>query len=486
MLKQKLQQKLLQKLSPQQIQMIKLLEIPTMQLEQRIKKEMEENPILEDEGIEESETSLEAEDVSSDPNDKDKEEFTLEDYMQDDEIPSYRLSSSNYSKDDKREEIPFSVGATYHDFLGNQLGLRTLDEKHHTLALYIIGNIDDDGYLRRKLDNIIDDVAFSLNIETTEEELLEILKIIQDFEPAGTGARNLQECLLLQIRTKNMTDPRINLAHTILKDFFDEFTRKHYDKIISRLNIRDEELKGALDEILKLNPKPGSAYADPQNKETEHIIPDFILENDEGDLRLSLNAKNIPDLHISKTYAGMLQNYHHGQGNPSKEQKEALLFVKQKIDSARWFIDALKQRQNTLMITMNAIINYQREYFMEGEEIKLRPMILKDIADITGLDISTISRVANSKYIQTNFGIFPLKYFFSEGMQTESGEEVSTREIKKILQDCIDNEGKRHPMTDEKLAEILKDKGYHIARRTIAKYREQLNIPVARMRKELK
>ena len=486
MLKQKLQQKLLQKLSPQQIQMIKLLEIPTMQLEQRIKKEMEENPLLEDGGIEDTETEMQEEDVSSDPNDKDKEEFTLEDYMQDDEIPSYRLSAGNYSKDDKREEIPFSVGATYHDFLENQLGLLKLDDKEHTLALYILGNIDDDGYLRRKLDNIIDDVAFSLNIETTEEELLQILRIIQEFEPIGTGARNLQECLLLQIRSKNLADPHIALAHTILKDFFNEFTRKHYDKIISRLNIGDGELKGALDEILKLNPKPGSVYSDPQNKDTAHIVPDFILENDEGDLQLSLNAKNIPDLRVSRTYADMLQTYHHGHGNPSREQKEALTFVKQKIDSARWFIDALKQRQNTLLITMNAIINYQREYFIEGEETKLRPMILKDIADVTGLDISTISRVANSKYIQTNFGIFPVKYFFSEGMQTESGEEVSTREIKKILQDCIDNEGKRHPMTDEKLAEILKNKGYHIARRTIAKYREQLNIPVARMRKELK
>jgi RNA polymerase sigma-54 factor len=486
MLKQKLQQKLLQKLSPQQIQMIKLLEIPTMQLEQRIKKEMEENPVLEDGGIEETETGPQDDDVTSDPNDKDRDEFTLEDYMEDDEIPSYKLSTSNYSKDDKREEIPFSVGSDYHDYLEHQLGLRTLDEKQHTLALYIIGNIDDDGYLRRKIDNIIDDVAFALNIETTEEELLDILRIIQDFEPAGTGARNLQECLLLQIKSKDLNDPDLALAHTILKDFFNEFTRKHYDKIISRLNIADEDLKGALDEILKLNPKPGSAYSDPQNKDTAHIIPDFILENDEGDLRLSLNAKNIPELRISKTYADMLHHFNHGHGGPSREQKEAFSFVKQKIDSARWFIDAIKQRQNTLLITMNAIINYQREYFIEGEEVRLRPMILKDIADITGLDISTISRVANSKYIQTNFGIFPVKYFFSEGMQTESGEEVSTREIKKILQDCIDNEEKRHPLTDEKLADILKGKGYHIARRTIAKYREQLNIPVARMRKEMK
>jgi RNA polymerase sigma-54 factor len=406
--------------------------------------------------------------------------------MEEDEIPSYKLSVSNYSKDDKREEIPFSVGSTYHDYLENQLGLRTLDEQQHTLALYIIGNIDDDGYLRRKLDNIIDDVAFALNIKTTEAELLDILRIIQDFEPVGTGARNLQECLLLQIRSKDQSEPQVELAHKILKDFFNEFTRKHYDKIIARLNIRDADLKMALDEILKLNPKPGSAYSDPQNKDSAHIIPDFVLENDEGELRLSLNARNIPDLRVNKTYTDMLHNFHYQHGNHAREQKEALTFVRQKLDSARWFIDAIKQRQNTLMVTMNAIITYQREYFQEGDETKLRPMILKDIADYTGLDISTISRVANSKYIQTNFGIYPLKYFFSEGMQTESGEEVSTREIKKILETCIDNEEKRHPLTDEKLADILKEKGYHIARRTIAKYREQLNIPVARMRKALK
>jgi RNA polymerase sigma-54 factor len=486
MLKQKLQQKLSQKLSPQQIQMIKLLEIPSMLLEQRIKKEMEDNPVLEEGGIEETEISLSDEEDTTDLNDKDKEEFTLEDYMEEDEIPSYKLSVSNYSKDDKREDIPFSVGSTYHDYLENQLGLRTLDEKMHTLALYIIGNIDDDGYLRRKLDNIIDDVAFALNIETTEEELIEILKIIQDFEPVGTGARNLQECLMLQIKSKDQSESQVEIAYTIIKNYFNEFTRKHYDKIKTRLNISDIELKDALDEILKLNPKPGSAYSDPQNKDSAHIIPDFILEDDEGDLRLSLNSKNVPDLRVSKTYTDMLHTIHSSHGNHLKEQKDALSFVKQKLDSARWFIDAIKQRQNTLMVTMNAIIQYQQEYFVEGDETKLRPMILKDIADITGLDISTISRVANSKYIQTNFGIFSLKYFFSEGMQTESGEEVSTREIKKILQDCIDNEEKRYPLTDEKLAEILKEKGYHIARRTIAKYRELLNIPVARMRKELK
>lgn len=487
MLKQRLQQKLLQKLSPQQIQMIKLLEIPSMQLEQRIKSEIEENPALEEGAIEESslENEKQEDDVSTDPLDKDKEEFTIEDYMDDDDYPSYRLNAQNYSKDDKREDIPFSVGLSFQDYLENQLGLRSLNERQHLLALYMLGNIDDDGYLRRKLDNIVDDVAFTLNIKTDEPELIEILRIIQDLDPPGVGARNLQECLLLQIQVKNMDLPSIALAHRILKDFFPEFTRKHYDKIITRTGIRDDLLKDALEEILKLNPKPGSAYSDPQNKIAGHIIPDFVLENTEGDLELSLNAKNVPDLKVSKTYTNMLQTYQYNRGNNSRSQKEALNFVKQKLDAARWFIDAIRQRQNTLLITMNAIINYQREYFLSGDETKLRPMILKDIADMTGLDVSTISRVANSKYVQTNYGIFSLKYFFSEGMQTESGEEVSTREIKKILQNCLEAEDKRHPLTDDRLAEILNEKGYHIARRTIAKYREQLNIPVARMRKEL-
>lgn len=487
MLKQRLQQKLLQKLSPQQIQMIKLLEIPAMQLEQRIKSEIEENPALEEGAIEESSLMDEKEedDVSSDPKDKDKEEFTLEDYMDEDEYPSYKLNAQNYSKDDKREEIPFSVGLSFQDYLESQLGLRSLDERERILALYILGNIDDDGYLRRRIENIVDDMAFALNIKTDECELTEILRIIQDFDPPGVGARNLQECLLLQIQVKDQENPSVFLAHRILKDFFPEFTRKHYDKIIARLSIDDNQLKEALDEILKLNPKPGSSYSDPQNKGSGHIIPDFILENNEGDLELSLNVKNIPELKVSKTYSDMMVAYQHNRGNNTKTQKEALSFVKQKLDSARWFIDAIRQRQNTLLVTMNAIIAYQREYFIEGDETKLRPMILKDIADTTGLDVSTISRVANSKYIQTNFGIYPLKYFFSEGLQTESGEEVSTREIKKILQDCLEAENKRHPLTDDRLAEILQDKGYHIARRTIAKYREQLNIPVARMRKEL-
>lgn len=485
MLKQNLQQKLLQKLSPQQIQMIKLLEIPTMQLEQRIKKELEENPVLE-EGKEEVEQDIRTEEESrNDENDRDNDEFSIEDYLNDEDIPSYRLSARNYSKDDKREDIPFSTGATFHEFLEAQLGLRKLDDEQHALADYLIGNIDEDGYLRRELEAIVDDLAFSLNISTTEEELLEILRIIQDFDPVGVGARDLRECLLLQIRAKDQEHEETALAHKIIRHHFDEFTRKHYDKIQNRLGIDDEALKGAIDEILKLNPKPGSAFSDPLNKSSLVIFPDFILENNEGELEVSLNSKNTPDLRISRTYAEMLESYVAEKNKRTSEHKEAITFVKQKLDSAKWFIDAIRQRQATLLLTMNAIIEYQREYFIEGDETLLKPMILKDIADRTGLDISTISRVANSKYIQTHFGIFPLKFFFSEGLQTDTGEEVSSREIKKILQECIDNEEKRKPLTDDKLASILQEKGYQIARRTVAKYREQLNIPVARMRKEL-
>lgn len=485
MLKQRLQQKLLQKLSPQQIQVIKLLEIPTMQLEQRIKKELEENPALEEAREDDYDPAQMEEESREEIKDRDQEEFTIEDYIEDDEIPSYRLNSMNYSKDEKREEIPFSVGSTFHDYLESQLGLRTLTERQELLAQYILGNIDDDGYLRRKLDAIADDIAFSMNITTSEIELIEILRIIQDFDPMGVGARNLQECLVLQIENKDQDIKEIALATKILKNHFEEFTKKHYDKIINRLGITEDDMKDALDEILKLNPKPGSSFSDPQNKSYNQIIPDFVLDNIDGELQLSLNSRNIPDLRVSRTYHDMLRTYQHNTRLPSRDQKEAVSFVKQKLDSARWFIDAIRQRQNTLLITMQAILDYQYEYFLEGDDGQLKPMILKDIADRTGLDISTVSRVANSKYIQTNFGIFPLKYFFSEGMQTDTGEEVSTREIKKILQECIEGEDKRHPLTDDKLAVILKEKGYLVARRTVAKYREQLNIPVARMRKEL-
>jgi RNA polymerase sigma-54 factor len=486
MLKQSLQQKLLQKLSPQQIQMIKLLEIPTIQLEQRIKKELEENPVLE-EGKEEDELVNDAEEEFTEDNlDNDPDEFSLDDYINDEDIPSYKLAANNYSKDDKKEDIPFSVGTSFHEHLQNQIGLRNLSEKEEVLALYLIGNIDDDGYVRRKLEAIVNDLAFSQNIETTEEELLEVLRIIQDMEPVGVGARTLQECLLLQIENKNQEISDILLARKILKYYFQEFTKKHYEKIITRLNISEEELKNAVNEILKLNPKPGSSYSETQSHAVQTIVPDFILDNKDGELQLSLNAKNVPELRLNSTYTDMLEGYAQKSKNQkTKNDREAISFVKQKLDSAKWFIDAIRQRQNTLMLTMNAIIDYQYNYFLEGDESQLKPMILKDIAERTGLDISTISRVANSKYVQTHFGIFPLKYFFSEGLQTESGEEVSSREIKSILKNCVENEDKKKPLTDDKLTNILKEKGYRIARRTVAKYREQLNIPVARLRKEL-
>ena len=485
MLKQKLQQKLLQKLSPQQIQMIKLLEVPTTLLEQRIKKEIEENPVLEEGRTAEEEEERAAEEENTTEK-EDGDQISIEDYLSDDNIPSYKLSANNFSKDDKRPDIPFSSGSTFHDFLESQLGLRKLDDREHALAEYIIGNIDEDGYLRREIEAIVDDLAFSVNIETDEQELNRILKIIQDFEPVGVGARDLRECLLLQLKSKNQLDPIVQRTTIIIDKYFEEFTKKHYEKIQMRMDIDEEELKEAIDEILHLNPKPGSSYSDPLNKATHIIIPDFILENNEGKIEVSLNGKNTPELRISRQYSNMLESYiENKKKKQSREQKDAITFVKQKLDSAKWFIDAIKQRQNTLQLTMDAILEYQYEYFLDGDETKLRPMILKDIADITELDISTISRVANSKYIQTHFGIFPLKFFFSEGLQTDSGEEVSTREIKKILQDCISAEEKRKPLTDEKLSEILKEKGYLIARRTVAKYREQLNIPVARMRKEL-
>jgi len=485
MLNQKLQQKLLQKLSPQQIQMIKLLEVPTLQIEERIKKELEENPALE-EGAEDEEIAQGTEDDDQyEEVDKDQDEFTLDDYIEDDDIPDYRLQAKNTSKDDERRaEIPFSVGFSFHEHLESQLSLRDLTEKQKILGEYIIGNIDEDGYLRRELANITDDLAFLQNIETTEQELEDVLSIIQDLEPAGVGARTLKECLLLQISKRDKTLPSAQLAHIILESYFEEFSKRHYDKIVARLNITENELKAAIDEVLKLNPKPGGVYSDPFSKSTQPIIPDFILELSEDGFDLHLNSRNLPELRLSSAYNEMLQSYSRDKSQ-KKEMRDAVQFVKQKIDSARWFIDAIKQRQNTLLLTMNAILEYQKDYFMEGDETKLRPMILKDVAEMTGFDISTVSRVANSKFIQTHFGIFSLKFFFSEGLQTDTGEEVSTREIKRILQDCIDNEEKRKPLTDERLTEILQEKGYQIARRTVAKYREQLNIPVARLRKEI-
>jgi len=478
-----LQQKLLQKLSPQQIQVIKLLEIPTLQLEQRIKKELEENPVLElesDTPDTEEETSEDTEQTSSED-----DEFSYDDYLneEDDDIPTYKTSSNNFSKDDKYVEIPFSIGVTFHENLRDQLSMISLSENDNQLAEYIIGNIDDDGYLRRDLMAISDDLAFNLNMEVSEEKLEEVLKVIQQLDPPGIGARDLRECLLLQINHKK--NESHELARSIVKDYFDEFTRKHYEKIKKKLDLSDEELKFGIEQVLKLNPKPGGSYNNPHNKANQHIIPDFILENIDGELLLSLNQQNVPDLKINDSYLEMLRGLVEHNKQKNKNQKEAMTFVKQKVDSAKWFIDAIRQRNHTLLLTMSEIIDFQKKYFKEGEETKLRPMILKDIAERTGLDISTISRVSNSKYIQTHFGIFALKYFFSEGLQKDDGEEVSTREIKKILHECIDNEDKHKPLTDEKLTQILKEKSYNIARRTVAKYREQLDIPVARLRKKL-
>ncbi|MCW3789567.1 RNA polymerase factor sigma-54 [Plebeiibacterium sediminum] len=483
MLKQSLQQKLLQKLSPMQIQVIKLLEIPAAQLEQRIKKEIEENPVLELDGEGRNNDDMDEPEVKE--SEVEKDELSIDEYIQNEDIPAYKLQSRNFSKDDKHEDIPFSDGTTFHEFLTDQLGLRILDERQHLLAEHIVGNIDEDGYLRREIDEIIDDIAFSQNVEFDEKEALDVLEIVQDFDPAGVAARDLQECLLLQLNKKDRSFPAIENAYNIIKYHFEEFTKKHYEKITKRLHLEEDEVKDALEEILKLNPKPGSSYSNPMTKTVQHIIPDFILEIKNGKPELSLNTRNVPELRISQTYSNMLEDYAGNKRNQTKDKKDAVIFVKQKLDSAKWFIDAIKQRQNTLMNTMHAILEYQKEYFEEGDETKLKPMILKDIAEKTNLDISTISRVSNSKYIQTHFGIFPLKSFFSEGMQTDSGEEVSTREIKKILSECIEGEDKRKPLTDDKLSQILKEKSYNIARRTVAKYREQLNIPVARLRKEL-
>lgn len=474
-----LQQKLMQKLSPQQIQMIKLLELPTMQLEQRIKKELEENPVLEIQG----EGKENDQEERNDDNESIETEISIEDYINDE--PSYKYKTNNYSKDDKKEDIPFSIGVTFHEFLSGQLGLLQLSDDDEQLAEYIIGNIDEDGYLRREIEAMVDDLAFSQNINVSDEHMTEILKIVQELDPPGVGSRNLQECLLIQLEKKKYNSITTRTAYEIIKNYFEEFTRKHYDKILQKLEIEEDDLRDAIEEIVHLNPKPGSSYSNPLNKSNEAIMPDFLLENNDGELQIYLTKGNVPDLRISGHYANMLRAYNENKKNSSREQKDAVTFVKQKLDTAKWFIDAIRQRHETLLLTMNAILEYQKEYFIDGDEEKLKPMILKDIAEKTGLDISTISRVSNSKYIQTHFGVYALKYFFSESIQDESGEEVSTRKIKKILQDVIDAENKRKPVTDEKLAGILKEQGFPIARRTVAKYREQLHIPVARLRKEL-
>lgn len=482
MLRQQLQQKLQQKLSPAQIQVIKMLEVPTLELEERIRQELEENPALE-EGAEADNTDDYDDEFSDDGGNND--DFDPDEYMMDDDIPDYKLKTNNTSKDDKREDIPFSAGMTFHENLIDQLGLLDLTENEHALAEYVIGNIDDEGYLRRTAESMVDDIVFQAGIQTTDEEMLHIIEIVRQFDPAGVGATTLQECLILQLVRKNQTI-EIQLATKIITHYFEEFTKKHYDKITKGLNIDDEQLKKIIVEITRLNPKPGNAWGgNILEKSMTTIVPDFILETEGRQLIVQLNNSNVPDLRVNSTYNDMFQDYAGNKKNQSREMKDAVMFVKQKIDAARWFIDAIKQRQQTLLTTMTAIVKFQKEFFLEGDDTYLKPMILKDIADITGYDISTISRVSNSKYIQTDFGVYPVKYFFSESMTNDSGEEVSTREIKKILQDCIGNENKQKPLNDDALADVLKEKGYLIARRTVAKYREQLNIPVARLRKEI-
>ncbi len=487
MLKQGLFQKLQQKLSPQQIQLMKLLQVPTVELEQRIKQEIEENPALEegddhadDELPTEEQAIAENEDVGDD-GENERDDFDLSDYFQDDDTPDYKLSVKNSGPDEEDREMPLAGGTTFQDNLRAQLALRDIDERTEQLAEHLIGNLDEDGYLRRELDAIVNDLAFSQNVMATKDDLEKALQEVQALDPAGVAARDLREYLLLQVRRMpHSLEERI--AEEILDKHFEAFSKKHYERILDKLEIDEEALKGAIDLIVRLNPKPGNTLRE-TDKPVQEIVPDFSVMAIDGQLELSLNSRNAPELRVSRTYRDMMQEY--ARNKKDKDQREALQFIKQKLDSAKWFIDAIKQRQHTLLVTMEAIMEHQRDFFLTGDETKLRPMILKDIAERVGLDISTVSRVANSKYVQTNYGTFLLKFFFSESLSTDSGEEVSTREVKKILKDAIEAEDKRKPLTDDELTALLKEKGYNIARRTVAKYREQLSLPVARLRKEL-
>ncbi|MEN9347216.1 MAG: hypothetical protein RLZZ77_727 [Bacteroidota bacterium] len=468
---------------------MKMLQIPTMELEQRIKEEMEVNPALEEGRDEEAEEQNKMEEAANDTdNDGEEkseanEDFDIRDYFDEDDIPDYKLYTNNHSADDEERETPLGAGSSFHDLLYAQIGLKDIDEHEQQLADYLIGNLDENGYLRRDLIAIVNDLAFSLNISTTLAELEAVLKTIQELDPPGVGARDLRECLLIQIKRAEHRDADIVAAEHIISKYFEEFTKKHYEKIAKKMELEEEDLKPAIDFILHLNPKPGNSMQD-SARTVQHVIPDFnlVVENDE--LKLTLNGRNAPELRISREYREMMKHYAQSKTRDAKE-REAMLFVKQKIDGAKWFIDAINQRNDTLLFCMNAIVEYQKEFFLSGDETKLRPMILKDIADQVGMDISTISRVANSKYIQTPYGTYLLKYFFSESLSTDDGEEVSSREVKKILKDAIEGEHKRKPLTDDRLAKLLNEKGYNIARRTVAKYREQLGIAVARLRKEL-
>jgi RNA polymerase sigma-54 factor len=499
MLHQRQQQKLLQKLSPQQVLVMRLLQQPVLSLEQRIKQEIEDNPALEEsaEPLDDEQhlddnpnESIDADEDGFSEADEDsievsaENEFSYEDYVDVDDIPDYKLVSNNRSPDEESWEAPVVSGESFQDYLLAQMGVQKIPDKQFIIASTIIGNLDETGYLSRDIPSLINDLAFNQNIDATEEEIMEALKLVQSFDPPGIGARNLQECLLIQLTQKTDRSYATDLAEVIIRYYFEEFSKRHYEKILQKAHITEEELKDATEEITKLNPKPGLLIGE-EARNNQYVIPDFLISIDDGELELSLNSRNTPELSINREYTEMLQEYNRRRKKISSSEKAALSFIKQKIDSARGFIDAIRQRQETLYVTMKAIMEYQKEYFQTGDETRLKPMILKDISTRVGLDISTVSRVANSKYVQSPFGTFPLKSFFSESLQNSMGEEVSTREIKKILSDVVEAENKSEPLTDEELEDILQKKGYNIARRTIAKYRKQLRIPVARLRKEL-
>lgn len=486
MLKQHLQFKLSQKLSPQQIQLMKLIQLPTQAFEQRLKQELEENPALES-GKEDSGDSLEEDfgetfDDGSDNESISAEDINVDDYLSDDEIPDYRTKANNYSADDEERNVPYAAGISFNQFLINQLNTVYLSDVEWSIAEFLVGSIDESGYIRRPIADILDDLAFTQNIYTDEGTIKKVLKLVQALDPPGVGARSLEECLIIQLKRKEPT-PSVAIAIAILEKSFDQFTKKHYKKLIQKHDVSEASLKDAISEIEKLNPKPGGSYAG-NNRVIEHVVPDFSIKIVDGELELTLNGRNAPELHVSREYNNMLKGYKDSK-DKSQSQKDAVMFIKQKLDAAKWFIDAIRQRQQTLYITMNAIMNYQSEYFLTGDERNLRPMILKDIADEIGMDVSTVSRVANSKYVDTPYGTKLIKEYFSESMKNAQGEDVSTKEIKKILETVIGSESKKKPLTDDRLAKMLKEKGYPIARRTVAKYREQLGIPVARLRKQI-
>lgn len=485
MLKQGLHQKLLQKLSPQQIQLMKLIQLPTQAFEQRLKQELEENPALEsgkenNDEFSDNESNDEYDDSGNESINAD--DINIDEYLSDDEIPNYKTQSNNYSPDDEERDIPYASGTSFTQHLKNQINTYRLTEKEEIITDFLIGSIDESGYLRRDLVDVLDDLAFTQNIYTTIEELEHLLKLVQELDPAGVGARDLKECLIIQLKRKS-EKPARTLAINILEQSFDHFVKKHYSKLLQKFHVSEDELKDAIKQIEKLNPKPGGSHVG-NNKIAEQIVPDFNIRIVEGELELTLNSRNAPELHVSREYNDLLSGYKDSK-EKSQSQKDAVQFIKQKLDSAKWFIDAIKQRQQTLYLNMNAIMQYQKEYFLTGDERKLKPMILKDIADTINMDVSTVSRVANSKFVSTPYGTKLIKEFFSESMKNDQGDDVSTKEIKNILSTIIENENKKKPMTDDKLSLILKEKGYPIARRTIAKYREQLDIPVARLRKEI-